>query len=74
MNVNTVTLCGGLAVRVVGLISEFDNTIAQLARMFKISEPDALTLFIRSANYIIDEKQAEIDELKHRLNVIAARA
>lgn len=74
MNVNTVTLRGGLAVRVVGFINEFDNTIAKLARMFNISEPDALTLYIRSANYIINEKKAEIDELNHRLSVIAARA
>ena len=74
MNVSTVPLQGGLAMRVVGFVNEWGYSIAQLAARMSISEPDAMTLYIRSANYIIGERESELAELNHRLNVIAARA
>ena len=74
MNVSTVPLQGGLAMRVVGFVNEWGYSIAQLAARMSISESDAMTLYIRSARYIINEHENELAELNHRLNVITARA
>ena len=73
MNVNTVTLHGGLATRVVGFVNEFGMSITKLACTLGVSESEAQTLYVRSANYVIKEREDELNELHHRLDIIAAR-
>ena len=72
MNVSTVPLQGGLAMRVVGFVNEFGMSIAQLASRLNISECEAQTLYIRSARYVIKQREDELNELVSRMEIIAA--
>lgn len=72
MNVDNVPLRGGLATRVVGFVGEFNMSFSKLAEILGISEPEAQKLYIRAAQYIIEQRTAEIDELVSRMNIIAA--
>lgn len=72
MNVDNVPLRGGLATRVVGFVNEFGMSIAKLASTLGISEPEAQKLYIRAAQYIIEQRTEEINELVNRMHIVAA--
>lgn len=74
MNVNTVSLCGGFANRVVGFVDVWDYTFTQLASLFGITEDEAQTLYVRSAKHVRNNLQGRIDEINRHLEIIAARA